>query len=336
MSRKIEEQVVVITGASSGIGRTTARMFAERGAKLVVGARNIEALSDLEQEIKRTGGEALAVQMDVSERHQVEHLAEAAMERFGRIDTWVNNAGVSIYATFDKLADAEIRRIMDVNFMGTVYGIQTALPIMQAQGGGTIINVASIAGKRGIPVMSIYSASKFAIIGLGESLRAELANKEIPINVCTICPPSVNTPFFDNARTKEGRAPKPLPPVYSPETVAQAIIECARSPQREVLIGAAGKAFALMNSLAPGLSDWYLGKTGFEGQLTDEPKSENAPDNLFRAPLETRERADWSVMGQREKTASIASGTNLIKRYPLAACAASFIAATLAARLLLK
>lgn len=336
MTRKLDEQVVVITGASSGIGRTTARMFSERGARVVIAARNIEALTELEGEIKRAGGKALSLQTDVSERYQVEHLAKAAVDAYGRIDTWVNNAGVSIYSTFDKLTDAEIRRIMDVNFMGTVYGMQAALPIMRANEGGTIINVSSVAGKRAIPVQSIYSASKFAIVGLGEALRAELANEDAPINVCTVCPPSVNTPFFDNARTKEGRAPKPLPPVYSPETVAEAIIECAVNPEREVLIGAAGKAFAIMNTLAPALADWYLGKTGFEGQLTDEPKSESAPDNLFRAPLETRERADWTVMGERAEEDSGSQCAQFIRRYPLAACAASFIAATLAARLVFK
>jgi short-subunit dehydrogenase len=335
MTMSINEQVVVITGASSGIGRAAARMFASKGAKVVIGARNVEALNDLAQEIKRSGGEVVAVPVDVSERHQVEHLARVAVEHFGRIDTWVNNAGVSIYATFEKLTDAEIRRILDVNFMGVVYGMQSALPLMRAAGGGTIINISSIAGKRAIPLQSIYSASKYALVGLAEALRAELAAEGSSLNICTICPPSVNTPFFDHARTKEGRAPKPLPPVYSPETVADAIISCAVEPQREVLIGVAGKAFSFLNTVAPGLSDWYLGKTGIEGQLSEESKSESEPDNLFRAPLETRERADWTVMGEREGTSS-RSKLQLIERYPLAACAVSFVAAALAARLLLR
>jgi short-subunit dehydrogenase len=333
MTKKISEQVVVVTGASSGIGRITARMFAERGARVVIGARNVEALGDLAQRIKQAGGQAVAVPTDVSERHQVDHLARAAVDHFGRIDTWVNNAGVSVYATFDKLTDAEIRRVMDVNFMGTVYGVQAALPIMRASGSGTIINVASIAGKRAIPLQSVYSASKFAIVGLGEALRTELAGKGLEINVCTVCPPSVNTPFFDHARTKEGRAPKPLPPVYEPETIAEAILSCAENPQREVLIGAAGKAFAILNTLAPGLSDWYLGKTGFEGQLLDEPKPADAPDNLFRPVAETRERSHWTIMGQKDD-ASDSSSPDLVKRHPVALCAAAFVAAALAGRYL--
>ena len=177
MPRSINEQVVVITGASSGIGRTTARMFAAAGARLVLGSRNAESLNELVHEIAEAGGIAHAIPTDVTEREHVEQLADAALNYFGRIDTWVNNAGISIYATFDKLTDEEIRRIMDVNFMGTIYGIQAALPRMRAQGEGTIINVASIAGKRALPLQSIYSASKFAIVGLGESLRAELAGE---------------------------------------------------------------------------------------------------------------------------------------------------------------
>lgn len=331
MVKQINEQVVVVTGASSGIGRATARMFAARGASVVMGARNAEGLNDLAQEIKRMGGQVVAVTVDVSEREQVNELARIATEHFGRINTWVNNAGVSLYATFDKLTDAEIRRVLDVNFMGTVYGMQAAISIMRNHGGGTIINVSSIAGKRAIPLQSVYSASNYAIVGLGEAVRVELANEEVEINICTICPPSINTPFFDHARTKEGRAPKPLPPVYEPDRVAEAIILCAENPQREVLIGSASKVFAILNTVAPNLSDWYLGKTGIEGQLLDEPKSVDAPDNLFDSPLETRERSDWNVMGRKE-SASGSHSTNFIKRYSIAAVATGLFGLALALR----
>jgi short-subunit dehydrogenase len=333
MPRKIEEQVVVITGATSGIGRTTARLFAERGAKLVLGARNKEALDDLVREIEAAGGAAVAVETDVSGQQQVQALADAAIERFGRIDTWVNNAGVAVYATFDKLTDKEIRRIFDVNFMGTVHGVQAALPAMRANGGGTIINIASVAGKRALPLLSAYSASKFAVVGLGEALRAELVEEEAEINVCTVCPPSINTPFFDHARTKEGRAPRPMPPVYQPEDVAEAIISCAESPQREVIIGAAGKTLTLMNTLAPSLADWYMGRSGVEGQLTDEPKSADAPDNLFDVPPETRERGDWTARGQRgDGQTEPARSKGFIRRHPVATAAVGLAASLVAAR----
>lgn len=335
MARKLEEQVVVITGASSGIGRTAARMFVERGARVVACGRNEEALASLEREVQTARGELVAVRADVSEREQVEMLARAAVERYQRIDTWVNNAGVSMYATFEKLTDSEMRRIMDVNFMGTVYGMQTALPIMREQGAGTIINIASIAGKRAIPLQSVYSASKYAIVGLSEAVRTELASEGLDINICAICPPSINTPFFENARTKEGRAPKPLPPVYEPEDVADAILMCAERPQREVLIGGAGKAFAFLNVFAPSLSDWYLGKTGIEGQLLNAPKSEDATDNLFDAPLETRERADWNWTGGK-KGDLMSNVPSLRSGYTVAASVAGLVGAFMVARYLLK
>ncbi|HET8676464.1 MAG TPA: SDR family oxidoreductase [Blastocatellia bacterium] len=334
MPRRIDNQVVVITGAASGIGRVTARMFAERGARVVVGARNLDALNDLVREITEIGGLAYAVETDVTRREDVEQLAQTALNYFGRLDTWVNNAGVSVYAMFDKLSDEEIRRIMDVNFMGTVHGLQAALPILRSNGGGTVINVASVTGKRAIPLQSVYSASKYAVIGLSEALRAELAYEDSKINVCTICPPSINTPFFDNALTKEGYAPKPVFPVYEPEAVAKAIISCAENPQREVLVGAGGKMFAVMNTLAPGLTDWVMGKVAVTGQLSNEPEPKDAPNNLFEPTRDSRERGEWSVWGTRRQKA-IASGS-LIERHPVALSAAGVVALIVAARYLLR
>lgn len=335
MPKRIDNQVVVITGAASGIGRVTARMFAGRGARVVVGARNMEALNELVREITESGGLAYAAETDVTNREDVERLAETAINYFGRIDTWVNNAGVSVYALFDKLADEEIKRIMDVNFMGTVYGLQVALPILRANGGGTVINIASVTGKRAIPLQSVYSASKYAIVGLGEALRAELAYEEADINICTICPPSINTPFFDNARTKEGYAPKPMFPVYEPEAVAEAIVSCAENPQREVLVGSGGKMMALMNSLAPGFTDWVMGKTAVTGQLSDEPEPKDAPNNLFEPTEDSRERGDWTVWGTKKQAASAGVG-KLIGQHPVAASAAGLAALIVAARYLLR
>jgi short-subunit dehydrogenase len=335
MPRRIDEQVVVITGASSGIGRTAARMFAERGARVVVASRNIEALNELVREITTTGKLAYAVETDVSKREDVERLGEMALNYFGRVDTWINNAGVSTYATFDKLTDEEIRRIMDVNFMGTVHGMQTALGIMRSQGGGTIINTASVTGKRAIPLQSVYSASKYAIVGLGEAVRAELANEHTEIHVCTICPPSIDTPFFDHALTKEGVAPKPMAPVYDPEDVAEAMISCAENPQREILIGSAGKMFAIINTLAPGITDWFLGKVAITGQLTDEPKPADAVNNLFDIPPDGNERGGWTAMGTRAG-ANGSSGSNILTQYPMAASIAGVAALVLAARFLFR
>jgi short-subunit dehydrogenase len=318
MPRAVQEQVVVITGASSGIGRVTARRFAEKGARVVLGARNGKALKTLVEEIAQSGGQAVAAPTDVSRREQMEQLAQTAVSRFGRVDTWVNNAGVSIYSMFDKLTDEEIRRIMDVNFMGVVYGVQAAVPIMRQHGGGVIINIASVAGKRALPLQSIYSASKHAIVALGEALRAELAQAGPEIHVCTICPPSINTMFFDHAATKEGYAPRPLPPVYDPETVANDILACAVQPRREIVVGAAGKCMALFDVVAPGFLDWLFGQIGVGGQLTDEPKSADAPSNVFAASPHPQERGPWSRLSGRRDTPSVDEG-RVLPRSPLGA-----------------
>ncbi|HEX8088951.1 MAG TPA: SDR family oxidoreductase [Blastocatellia bacterium] len=335
MPPRIGEQVVVITGASSGIGRTAARMFAERGARVVVASRNIGALNELVRQITSAGGLAYAVEADVSKREDVERLGDRALNYFGRVDTWINNAGVSTYATFAKMADEEIRRILDVNFMGTVHGMQTALAIMRAQWGGTIINTASVTGKRAIPLQSIYSASKYAVVGLGEAVRAELVNEQSEINICTICPPSIDTPFFDHALTKEGVAPKPMAPVYDPEDVAEAMISCAENPQREIIIGSAGKMFAILNTLAPGITDWVMGKVGVSGQLTHDPKQSDAVNNLFDVPPDGQERGGWTARGTR--AGANGSGTGgIITQYPVAASIAGVVALALAARFLFR
>ncbi len=300
MPKALAEQVVVITGAASGIGHVTACRFADKGARVVVGARSMESINELAHAIRQAGKEALAVPTDVSDPEQVEHLARTAVDSFGRIDTWVNNAGITEYATFDKMTEEEFRRIIDVNFMGTVHGTRAALPIMRAQGGGTIINIASIAGKRALPLQSAYSASKYAIIGFSEALRSELVHTGDQITISTICPPSINTPLFDHALTKEGYVPKPLPPVYDPERVAQVILNCAVNPKREVVITAMGKGLVLLNQLMPGMMDRFFGKRGFALQLTREPKPADAPVNLFQALPDTRERARWTWWGTRD------------------------------------
>lgn len=300
MPKEIRNQVVVITGASSGIGHAAARSFAQRGAKIVMGARRFDVLEELAGEIIREGGEAAAVQTDVADADQVEVLAATAIDRFGRIDTWINNAGTSIYATFDKLTEEEIRRVMDVDFMGTVHGVRAVLPIMQRQGEGVIINIASIAGKRAIPLQSIYSAAKFAVVGLGEALRAELHRAWPKIKVCTVCPPSVDTAFFDNARTKEGYAARPMPPVYPPQKVVEAILRCAEHPKREITVGAAGKGFVLLNRLAGGVMDRIMSRSGFRQQLSPDIKSAEAPDNLFEASPHVEEHGHWRRWGGRK------------------------------------
>lgn len=261
----------------------------------------MESINELAHAIRQAGKEVLAAPSDVSAPEQVEHLARTAVDSFGRIDTWVNNAGITEYATFDKMTEEEFRRIIDVSFMGTVHGTRAALSIMRTQGGGTIINIASIAGKRALPLQSAYSTSKYAIVGFSEALQSELVHTGDKITISTICPPSINTPLFDYALTKEGYIPKPLPPVYDPERVAQVILNCAVDPKREVVIMAMGKGLVFLNRIMPGIMDRFFGERGFALQLTREPKSADAPVSLFQALPDTRERgARWTWWGTRD------------------------------------
>ncbi|HZT34245.1 MAG TPA: SDR family oxidoreductase [Bryobacteraceae bacterium] len=300
MPRPLNEQVVVISGAGSGIGRATARRFARQGARLVIGGRSSEGLAAIREEVQEAGGPGVAIlEVDVSRRDQVERLAQFAVETYGRIDTWVNNAGVSIYARFDTLPEDEARRLFDVNFWGTVYGMWAAAAVMRPQGGGTIINLASVVGKRALPLQNFYSASKFAIVGISEALRVEWRTERANIQVCAICPPSIDTPFYDNALTRMGFTPKPLPVVLPAERVAKDIVRCAVRPRREVWVGWVGKAFVGLSVLLPGMMDRFILSLGFQAQLTGETKSPADPADLFQPTAATSVEGDWSAWGNR-------------------------------------
>jgi short-subunit dehydrogenase len=285
MPRPIQDQVVVITGASSGIGRETALAFAAKGARVVLAARNTRALETLAAEIRARGGRAIAVPTDVADPAAVQRLAHAAVETFGRIDTWVNNAAVSFYATFEQAALAEMRRQMDVNYWGNVHGFKSAIPYMRREGGGVLISVASALSDFAIPLQGTYCASKHALRALTESLRIELKHEGLPISVVLIKPPSVDTPFFQHARTRAGVLPKPVAPVYDPAVIAKRIVMAAEAPRREVMIGGAAQLFAFVHRHAPRLFEWHQATFGVRGQLTDEPKAVEGPSNFF-TPLD--------------------------------------------------
>jgi short-subunit dehydrogenase len=291
------QQVVVITGASSGIGRETALGFARRGASLVLAARSEPALRELAAEIERipNHSQALVVVTDVADNAQVDNLARQAVNRFGRIDTWVNDAAVSEYATVEQMAVDEIRRIVDVNLMGTVHGAKAALSVMRAQpGGGTIINVGSVLSDRAVPLQSAYVATKHAVKGFTDALRMELEHTGVPINVTLILPASMNTPFFDHARTHMGVMPKPIPPVYEPGVVARAILHAAEHKVREIYAGGFGKVLSVMQRISPRLVDWYMtggGGRAFRQQRDAAYPSRGERDSLFEpAPQNGRTR----------------------------------------------
>jgi NAD(P)-dependent dehydrogenase (short-subunit alcohol dehydrogenase family) len=303
MPRRLSDQVVVITGASSGIGRETAVMLGERGASVVLAARNETALREVAKEVERLGGSAAVVVTDVAEWPQVERLAQTAVDRFGRIDTWVNNAAVSIYATVEASTIEEIERVLQVNLRGQIYGMKAALPHLSRQGQGTIINVASALAERGVPLQAAYCAAKHGIKGFTESLRLELARDHPGIVLTLIEPSSINTPLFSHARSKLGVKPQPIPPVYEPRVVAETILFAIEHPRRTIVAGGSGKMLVLAEKLSPTLVDWYLlqNERGFRQQVTDQP--DDGQDNLF-APM-TGNGSATGEFGQRSKATSL-------------------------------
>ena len=282
--KPISQQTIVITGASRGIGRETAVRCGKQGAHVVLAARDGEALEDVARIIESHGGRALPVVTDVSRFDDVMRLAERAAEYFGGIDTWVNNAAVSLYGRFEEVPLEDFHRVIDVNFYGQVYGCRAALPYLRARG-GALICVGSALSDRAIPLQSAYCSSKHAIKALVESIRVELAmsGDDERVQVTLVKPASINTPLFDNARTFLGYRPKPVFPVYSPGVCADAIIHCAEHRERDIAVGGGAALLTTMESFAGPVLDRFFAMQP-KSQQTDDPKSANAPNNL-RAPL---------------------------------------------------
>jgi short-subunit dehydrogenase len=295
MTRALSEQVVVVTGASSGIGRETALRLAAGGARVVVSARDAVALDLLTGEIRDAGGEALAVAADVTDDGAVAAVADAAVAAYGRIDTWVNNAGVSAYGTVEELSLDDMRRVIDVDLVGTMRGVKAALPRLRAAGGGTIINVASGLGKRAVPLQAPYCAAKAGVVAFDESLRVELRRGHVPIAVVDVLPSSVDTPFFAHARSRMRASPRPLPPTYSPVAVAEAIVAVATKPVRTVYVGSAARLLDLVQRVSPALTDRLVAIPAMTGQRSS--RSSPAGDNLDRpsTPRSTATGGWWSV-----------------------------------------
>jgi NAD(P)-dependent dehydrogenase (short-subunit alcohol dehydrogenase family) len=277
--RPIRDQVIVITGASSGIGLVTAKHAAREGARVVLAARNETALRDAVEAIRQTGGRGIYVVTDVAEQQQIERLAEAAVTEFGRIDTWVNNAAVSIYGRIVDVTVEDMRRQMDVNYWGQVYGSRVAVRHM-SRDGGALINVGSALCDRAIPLQGNYCAAKHALKGFTDALRMELEEAQVPISVTLVKPASVDTPFFEKAKTYLGVEPQPVPPVYAPEVVAEVILYAAQYPLRELIAGGSGAKLSA-GRFAPRVADLYMERWTFESQNTDIPVN-GRPDNLYQ------------------------------------------------------
>ena len=275
----IREQVMVITGASSGIGLVTARQAAARGASVVLAARNGDDLARAVEEIRRAGGRAIHVTADVADRRQTDTIADAALRAFGRIDTWVNNAAVSMYGRVTELPIEDMRHQMDINFWGQVYGARAAVKHLRSRG-GAIINVGSALSDRAIPLQGAYCAAKHALKAFTDTLRMELEDEGAPISVTLVKPASIDTPFFEKARTYLGVEPQPVPPVYTPDVVAGVIIHAAQHPLRELIAGGAGAKLSAAR-FAPRLADKYMEKWTFDSQKTEITTAPGRRDNLY-------------------------------------------------------
>ncbi len=278
--KPINEQVVVVFGASSGIGRQAALDFAERGAKVVVAARSENGLKSLVEEIESKGGEAYYLIADAADFSQVKNVADSTIEKFGRLDTWVHSAGTFIFAKVEQTEPEEYKRLIEVNLLGQIYGAKAALPYLK-QNGGALIHISSVEAWRTVPFQSAYGASKHGISGFVQALRVELAHDEIPVSVSQILPAAINTPIYDKGRNKMPFKPRPLPPIYHPQIVSDAILFAAENPVMDLVAGGAGVGVVLAERLSPNLAEWITEKIGFAGQKTDEKIDGEYAGSLF-------------------------------------------------------
>lgn len=291
--KKIHEQTIVITGASSGIGLVTAREAARQGARLVLTARSEDALRQLASEINTNGGQAAYVVADIADEAQVKKISETALDRFGGFDTWVNNAGVSIYGKILDVSIEDMRRLFETNFWGVVYGSTVAARHLRTHG-GALINIGSTLSDRAIPIQGIYCASKHAVKGFTDSLRMELEAEKAPVSVTLVKPGAINTPYPEHASNYLGVEPKNPAPVYAPEVVAEVILHCAAHPVRDAFAGGGGKAISFLGHYAPRTTDKMMERTMIQQQQSDLPASPQSHRGLYEASGELRERGRYS------------------------------------------
>ena len=299
--KPIGVQTVVVFGASSGIGRLTALHFAARGAKLCVAARGEEGLKSLVEEIEAAGGEAFYVTADAADFEQVKTVAEKCVERYGRLDTWVHAAAAFLFATVEETTPEEYERVMKVNLLGQIYGAKAALPHLK-QRGGALIHVSSVEAIRTAPYQSAYGASKHALNGFLQVLRVELAHERVPVSVTQILPAAINTPIYEKGRNKMPFKVRPVPPIYHPQIVVDAIAYAAENPSRDIIAGGAGLGVVYAERLSPTLADFFSETIGFAGQnggAKDSP--EQYRDNLFE-PVTGYDTVEGNFSGEQFKS----------------------------------
>lgn len=290
MRRPLDQAVVVITGASSGIGHATALAFARRGTSVVLAGRGREALEQVAHEI---GENALPVVADVANPQDIDRLVAAVIERFGHIDIWINNAAVAEWALVEDMTAEEMRRVIEVNVLGPMYAARAALPHL-AESSGILINVASALAERPIPLLSTYSASKAALKSFSDSLRMELRASGSDVDVVTILPSSINTPFYRWGKSRLGVRPHPVAVIYPPQKVARAIVRAAEHPRRDVFVGVMGKLLSVGERLSPKAMDWYMLRRHYMLQEQYTSTADRGQSNLYESPGETDIEGDFS------------------------------------------
>ena len=306
-------RIAVITGAGAGVGRATATEFARNGCDVALLSRDPDRLDAAAAELRRFGVRALPIPTDVADAAAVEAAAERVEQELGPIDIWVNVAMATVFAPVHKLTPEEIQRGTNVTYLGQVHGMMAALKRMRPRNHGSIVNVGSALGYRSVPLQSIYCGAKFAIRGFTDSLRSELIHDNVNVTLTMVDLPAVNTPQFDWSLNKMGRKAMPVPPIYQPEVPARAIYFGATHPRRQIWVGFPTVKAILANRIAPGLIDRYLAKSGYSGQLTDQPLSANAPANLFEpvkgaygahGRFDSKARTgSWEMFTSRHRTA---------------------------------
>jgi short-subunit dehydrogenase len=296
-------KVVVITGASAGVGRAAVRAFARQGADVGLIARGEDGLHAAKREVESLGGRAVVAAADVADAEAVENAAEQIERELGPIDVWVNNAMTSVFSRFSDMTAEEFRRVTEVTYLGYVHGTMSALRRMRLRNRGAIVQVGSALAYRGIPLQSAYCGAKHAIQGFTESLRCELIHDRVDVHLTMVQLPAMNTPQFRWVKSRLPRKAQPVPPIYQPEIAADAIVWAAHHRRREVYVGGITTAVILGNKIAPELGDLYLANTGFDSQMTDEPVDPDRPDNLWEAVL--GDHGAHGVFGERARNTSV-------------------------------
>ncbi len=313
--QSVGPKVVVVTGASAGVGRATARLFGARGDRVALIARGEKGLASAAREVEAAGGTALPIVADVSDYDALDAAADRVTKELGRIDVWVNNAFSTVFAPFLDMAPEEFRRVTDVTYHGYMHGTRIALSRMLPNMPGTIVQVGSALAYRGIPLQSAYCGAKHAIQGFTEAIRCELLHRRAPVRITMVQLPAVNTPQFDWALSRMRRRAQPVPPIFQPDVAARAIVHAADHPRRrEYWVGYSTVLTLLANKFAPGLLDRYLARTAYQAQQTDVPEDEDRPDNLW-TPVDDEQGADHGTRGRFDGKARPTSPQQALSRH---------------------